>query len=395
MAEFVVEPRLKGFICTTAHPVGCREVVRELVARAKRNSFAGPKSVLVIGASTGYGLASRIAAAFGAGAATCGVSFERPAEGERTASAGWYNTAAVEHFAGEEGLLVRSVNGDAFSAEIKNKTIELLRNDFPPVDLIIYSLASPRRTDPAGVTHRSTLKPIGRPFSGKTVQTDSGVVREVVLEPATEEEIAGTVAVMGGADWLLWMEALRKANVLAEGVRTVAYGYVGPELTWPIYRDGTIGRAKGDLEATVAQIDRLLAAIGGRALISINKAVVTQASAAIPVVPLYISLLFKLMKELHSHEDCMDQMLRLFRERLYCRGPLPEGAVDGSGRIRLDERELDPALQRKISDRWPSVSTDNLLELTDFSGYRSDFLRLFGFGVDGVDYGRAARVDVC
>ncbi|MDR0678799.1 MAG: trans-2-enoyl-CoA reductase family protein [Puniceicoccales bacterium] len=390
----IIEPRLRGFICTTAHPIGCRKIVEEQASRARRCPFRGPTSVLVIGASTGYGLASRVAAAFGAGAATCGVFFERPAEGERTASAGWYNTAAFESLAGEEGLLVRNVNGDAFSTEIKKKTIDVLRSDFPPVDLVIYSLAAPRRTDPAGVTHRSVLKPIGSPFYGKTVQTDSGAVREVALEPATEEEIAGTVAVMGGADWLLWMEALRKADVLAEGAKAIAYGYVGPELTWPIYRFGTIGRAKEDLEATVEKIDRILAPLGGKAYISINKAVVTQASAAIPVVPLYISLLFKLMKEEGSHEDCQDQMIRLFREGLYCDRPLPDGAVDDSGRIRIDGRELKPALQEKVIQLWPTLDTGNLFVLTDFTGYRSDFLRLFGFGVGGIDYDDAVESNV-
>jgi enoyl-[acyl-carrier protein] reductase/trans-2-enoyl-CoA reductase (NAD+) len=349
---------------------------------------------LVIGASTGYGLASRIGAAFGAGAATCGVFFERPAEGERTASAGWYNTAAFGSLAGEEGLLVRNVNGDAFSAEIKKRTIDILRSDFPPVDLVIYSLASPRRTDPAGVTHRSVLKPIGKPFFGKTVQTDSGAVKEVAMEPATEEEIAGTVAVMGGADWLLWMEALREADVLAKGAKSVAYGYVGPELTWPIYRYGTIGRAKEDLEATVEKIDRILAPLCGKANISINKAVVTQASAAIPVVPLYVSLLFKFMKEEGSHEDCQDQMIRLFRERLYPTEPLPDCAVDDVGRIRLDEREMKPVLQEKIRQVWSAIETDNLSTLTDFAGYQFDFLRLFGFGVEGVNYDEAVESDV-
>jgi enoyl-[acyl-carrier protein] reductase/trans-2-enoyl-CoA reductase (NAD+) len=387
MAKFPIEQRLKGFICTTAHPLGCAKNVEEQVAHARRCPFTGPKNVLIIGASTGYGLASRIAAAFGARASTLGVFYERPAEGDRTASAGWYNTAAFESLARKEGLVAHSINGDAFSEEIKNRTIDLIRGHFDPIDLVIYSLASPRRTDPHGVTHRSVLKPIGKPFLGKTVNTDKGTVHDIALEPATEEEIRETVAVMGGEDWQLWMDALAAAGVLAKGVKAVAYSYVGPQLTWPIYRDGTIGRAKADLEEAAKRIGAALSPLGGSAHISYNKAVVTQASAAIPVVPLYISLLFKIMKENGSHEGCIQQMVRLFKDRLYA-----GGKVDLL--LRIDEREMDPAVQSEIARRWLSLSTENLAETTDFAGYRSDFLRLFGFAIPGVDYASAVEADV-
>jgi enoyl-[acyl-carrier protein] reductase/trans-2-enoyl-CoA reductase (NAD+) len=390
MAKIHIEKRLRGFICTTAHPVGCAKNVEAQVARALANKFNGPRSVLVIGASTGYGLASRIAAAFGGGASTMGVFFERPADGDRTASAGWYNTAAFEEMARRHGLLAESVNGDAFSDAIKEKTIGRIIDKFKKVDLVIYSLAAPKRTDRSGATHRSVLKPIGKPFVGKTVSVDHGTVVDVTLDPATQEEIDGTVSVMGGEDWELWIGALASAGALSDGAKTIAYGYIGPELTWPIYRDGTIGRAKAHLERTVERIDAILAPFHGEGRIAINKAVVTQASAAIPVVPLYISILFKLMKARGTHETCIDQMLRLFRDRVYC----GDGEVDGRGRLRIDEFEMDAEVQDEIARIWPMISSENLMQLTDFGGYQSDFLNLFGFDVEGVDYNEAVETDV-
>ncbi|MDR3117692.1 MAG: trans-2-enoyl-CoA reductase family protein [Puniceicoccales bacterium] len=387
MARRVVEPKIRGFICTTAHAAGCAAHVQEQVARVEGKKFpsSGPGTALIIGASTGYGLASRIVATFGAGADSLGVFFERPAQGERTASAGWYNSVALERMARERGRRVWSVNGDAFSDAVKLRSVELLRREFRPVDLVIYSLASPQRTHPrTGQLFRSVLKPVGQGFTSKTLHTDRGVVDTVHLEPASEEEIAATVAVMGGEDWLLWMEALAAAGVLADGVKSVAYGYLGPQLTWPIYRDGTIGLAKKDLERTVDRIDALLRPLQGKAHIAVNKAVVTQASSAIPVVPLYISLLFRAMKERGCHESCGEQMERLFAERLYAKN-LPDGAVDGEGRLRLDGWEMDPAVQVEVLRRWQLVTTENLRELGDPDGYGADFLRLFGFGLPGVD----------
>jgi enoyl-[acyl-carrier protein] reductase/trans-2-enoyl-CoA reductase (NAD+) len=367
--------------------------VEAQIGRARASKFSGPRNALIIGASTGYGLASRIGVAYGAGAGTLGVFYERPADGERTASAGWYNSAAFDLCARRDGLLAENINGDAFSDGTKGKAIALIAEKFKKIDLIIYSLASPRRTDRFGVTHKSALKPIGKPFTGKTISVDRGEVGSVSLEPATEEEIDGTVAVMGGEDWLLWMEALLSAGVLANGARTIAYGYLGPKLTWPIYRDGTIGRAKAHLEETAKKIDGLLKPLDGSARISINKAVVTQASAAIPVVPLYISILFKLMKARGTHEDCLDQMLRLFAGRVYGSN-LPVGAVDVEGRLRIDELEMDGDLQNEIERIWPIVTSENLHRLADFDGYRLDFLNLFGFDVGAVDYGEAVEVAV-
>ena len=393
MAKIYIEKRLRGFICTTAHPIGCAKNVESQIASAAAGNFNGPGNVLVIGASTGYGLASRIAAAFGGGAGTLGVFFERPADGDRTASAGWYNSAAFENLARKSGLLAASVNGDAFSDDIKNKTIAIIREKFKKIDLVIYSLASPRRTDRDGVIHRSVLKPIGKPFIGKTVNIDHGTVHEITIDPATQEEIDGTVAVMGGEDWELWIRALVEAEALANGAKTVAYGYIGPELTWPIYRDGTIGRAKAHLENSVDRINFTLRPLDGEARVAINKAVVTQASAAIPVVPLYISALFKLMKANGSHETCIDQMLRLFRDRLYC-STLANGAMDSCGRLRIDEREMEPGLQGEVAKLWRDISSENLRQLTDFDGYRSDFLKLFGFDVDGIDYDASVEADV-
>ncbi|MDR2030299.1 MAG: trans-2-enoyl-CoA reductase family protein [Puniceicoccales bacterium] len=386
----VVVPKIRGFICTTAHPVGCAAHVDEQIAHVRQRHWtAGARTALVVGASTGYGLASRIVATFGLGADSLGVFLERPAKGDRTASAGWYNSIALERRARELGRQVWSINGDAFSQAVKMDTVALLKARFAPVDVVVYSLAAPQRIHPlTGEVFRSVLKPIGANFSSKTLQTDRNVVCDVALEPATEQEIAATVAVMGGEDWLLWMEALAAAGVLARGVKTVAYSYVGPRLTWPIYRDGTIGMAKKDLDGTVPRIDALLRPLGGKAYVAVNKAVVTQASSAIPVVPLYIALLFKVMKERGTHETCIGQMERLFAEKL------PDGVVDGDGRLRLDGAELDQGVQDEVLRRWQLVTTENLWELADPDGYGKDFLRLFGFGLPGIDPLEAVETDL-
>ncbi|RYD72402.1 MAG: trans-2-enoyl-CoA reductase family protein, partial [Verrucomicrobiaceae bacterium] len=343
-----------------------------------------PPRVLVIGASTGYGLASRIVPAFAGKAATLGVFFEKAGEPDKTASAGWYNSVAFEKAAQAEGIYAKSINGDAFSEEIKQKVIETIKADLGQVDCVIYSLASPRRTNPrTGVTHSSTLKPLGEPFTSKTVNTDKGLVTDITIQPATDEEVADTTAVMGGEDWRLWIEALTAADVLANNATTVAYSYIGPDLTWAIYRNGTIGKAKEDLEATAQRLDSHLDAKGGRAFVSVNKALVTQASSAIPVVPLYISLLYKVMKAKGLHEGCIEQIYRLFAERLY-NGAQPQ--KDEDGRIRIDDWEMREDVQHEVAELWPSVSTENLAELSDIAGYRTEFLKLFGFGLPGVDY---------
>ena len=342
----------------------------------------------MIGSSTGYGLASRIAAAFGSNAATIGVFFERPAESDRTGTAGWYNSAAFEKEAAAAGLYARSFNGDAFSDAMKTEVIEAIKNDLGQVDCVIYSLASPRRSHPkTGEVFKSVLKPIGEVYTNKNLNTGTGEVNQVTIEPANDDDIRQTEAVMGGEDWEMWIDALLEANVLAKGVKTVAYSYIGPVLTWAIYKNGTIGRAKIDLERAQKAIDGKLAALDGKAWVSVNKALVTQASSAIPVVPLYISLLYKLMKADGTHEECIEQMDRLFRERLYNGNPQP----DEEGRIRVDDWEMAKPIQDEIAKRWTEVSSENLTTLGDFSGYQASFLRLFGFGLDGVDY--AADVD--
>ena len=386
----VISPKIRGFICTTAHPVGCAKHIADQIAVVKsRGAIAnGPKKVLVIGSSTGYGLASRIAAAFGSNAATIGVFFERPAESDRTGTAGWYNSAAFEKEAGAAGLYARSFNGDAFSDAMKTEVIEAIKNDLGQVDCVIYSLASPRRSHPkTGEVFKSVLKPIGEVYTNKNLNTGTGEVNQVTIEPANDDDIRQTEAVMGGEDWEMWIDALLEANVLAKGVKTVAYSYIGPVLTWAIYKNGTIGRAKIDLERAQKAIDGKLAALDGKAWVSVNKALVTQASSAIPVVPLYISLLYKLMKADGTHEECIEQMDRLFRERLYNGNPQP----DEEGRIRVDDWEMAKPIQDEIAKRWTEVSSENLTTLGDFSGYQASFLRLFGFGLDGVDY--AADVD--
>ena len=381
----IVAPKIRGFICTTAHPEGCAKHVSEQISvvTSRGPVRGGPKRVLVIGSSTGYGLASRIAAAFGSGAATVGVFFERAAEEGRTATAGWYNSAAFEAEAKAAGLYARSFNGDAFSDAVKAEVIAAIKSDLGQVDAVIYSLASPRRTHPrTAEVFKSVLKPIGGTYTNKNLNTSSGVVNEVTIEAANADEIAQTIAVMGGEDWEMWIDALLAADALAPGAQTVAYSYIGPALTWAIYKNGTIGKAKEDLERAQGAIDARLAALGGKAWVSVNKALVTQASSAIPVVPLYISLLYKIMKEAGTHEDCIEQMDRLFRDRLYPLNPQP----DDAGRIRVDDWEMAPEVQELIARRWDEVSTENLPELADFAGYQSSFLRLFGFGLPGVDY---------
>jgi enoyl-[acyl-carrier protein] reductase/trans-2-enoyl-CoA reductase (NAD+) len=382
----VIKPRIRGFICITAHPTGCAKHVQEQIDYVKKQGPIenAPKSVLIIGASTGYGLASRIVAGFGGQAKTLGVFFEKLPEGGKTATAGYYNTLAYEKFAQAEGLYAKSINGDAFSDQIKAQTIETIKKDMGKVDLVIYSLASPKRVHPtSGTVYSSVLKPIGQTFSAKTLDTDKEVVKDVTIEPANDREISDTVVVMGGEDWQMWMDALKDADCLTEGATTVAYSYIGPEVTWPIYRDGAIGKAKADLEKAAAAITNSLKNKGVKAYVSINKAVVTQASSAIPVVPLYVSLLFKVMKEHNVHEGCIEQIYRLFSQQLY-NGNVP--ALDEAGRIRIDDLEMDPRIQEAVRKLWGEVSTENLKQISDFEGYRKEFLQLFGFGLEGVDY---------
>lgn len=386
----IIEPRMRGFICLTSHPKGCEKNVLNQIDYVKsKGAIDGPKKVLVIGASTGFGLASRITSAFGSDAATIGVFFEKaPAEG-KTASPGYYNSLAFEAAAKEAGLYAKSINGDAFSNEVKAQTIDLIKSDLGQVDLVIYSLASPVRQHPVtGVLHRSVLKPIGDTFTDKTVDFHTGIVSEVTITPCNEEDIANTVEVMGGEDWAMWMDALLKAGVLADGAMTVAYSYIGPKVTEPVYRKGTIGMAKDHLEATAFKITDDLAKIGGKAFVSVNKALVTQASSAIPVIPLYISLLYKIMKAEGTHEGCIEQIQRLFSARLYTNGTIP---VDEKGRIRIDDWEMNPEVQKQVAELWKGATTENLTAIGDLAGYKSDFLNLFGFGIDGVDYAAEAN----
>ena len=382
----IIKPKVRGFVCVTAHPTGCSAHIQQQIdyVKAKGPITQGPKKVLVIGASTGFGLASRITAAFGSGAATLGIFYERPSEEGRPATPGWYNSIAVTKAARAAGLYAGNLNGDAFSDEIKQQAIAMIARDMGPIDLVVYSLASPRRTHPkTGAVHRSVLKPLGSSYTNKTVDTDKGIVSDVTIEPANELEAADTVAVMGGEDWEMWLRALGDAKLLAPGATTVAYSYIGPAHTWPIYKDGTIGRAKIDLERAAKAINALLKPTGGRALISVNKALVSQASSAIPVVPLYISILYKVMKAKGTHETCIEQMQRLFATQLYNGNKLQ---LDGEGRVRVDDWEMRPEIQSAISEIWPKVTTENLAQLTDIAGYRSEFLKMFGFGLSGVDY---------
>lgn len=385
----IVKPRIRGFVCITAHPKGCEAKIRQEIEVAKAaKKPGGPKKVLVLGASTGYGLSTRVAAAFGHDAATLGVFFERPSMNGKPASAGWYNTVGFEKAAQEAGLYAKSINGDAFSNEIKEQTIATIKEDLGQVDLVVYSLASPRRTDPVtGEVYKSVLKPIGESFTNRTLNTDKNEVTEVTIEPAEGDDIAHTVKVMGGEDWELWMKALSDAGVLAPGAKSVAYSYIGPEVTWPIYTNGTIGRAKKDVERAAAAITE---AYDCEAYVAVNKAVVTQASSAIPVVPLYISILFKIMKEKGTHEDCIEQMVRLLNDRLYGE----ELQLDEAGRIRVDDWEMEADVQAAVAEIWPVITSETLNALSDYHGYQKNFLSLFGFGIKGVDYEEDVDVEL-
>lgn len=384
----IIQPKTRGFICITAHPKGCEKNVKDAIDFVKRhrsdnNHF--PKNILVIGASTGYGLASRIALSFGGHANSIGVFFERPSEKGKPASAGWYNSHAFKKFAEADGLIAENINSDAFSSEIKEQAIKIIKEKLGQVDCVIYSLASPRRTDPfSGETFKSVLKPIGESFSGKTVNVDTEEVLEASIKPATPEEIKATEKVMGGEDWELWIQALQNEGVLANGAKTIAYSYIGPEITWPIYTNGTIGAAKDDLMRACSAINFSMQKINGQALVSVNKAVVTQASAAIPVVPLYISVLFKIMKAKNIHEGCIEQMWRLFDKKAYNHSGKYD--VDNEGRIRMDDLELGDDVQSAVKEIWNKVTSENLHGLTDIDGYKKEFLKLFGFGIDGINY---------
>ncbi|WP_338507470.1 enoyl-ACP reductase FabV [Erwinia aphidicola] len=390
----IIKPRIRGFICITAHPAGCKANVKKQIEYVTQQGeiASGPKKVLVIGASTGYGLAARISAAFGCGADTLGVFFERAGEENKTATAGWYNSAAFEEFAEEKGLYAKSINGDAYSDAVKQKTIEMIKQDLGQVDLVVYSLAAPRRTHPTtGEVFNSTLKPIGKPLVTRGLNTDKETITDVSLEPASQEEIEGTVAVMGGEDWQMWIDALMEAGVLADGAKTTAFTYLGEQITHDIYWNGSIGEAKKDLDKRVLSIRDKLAAHGnGDARVSVLKAVVTQASSAIPVMPLYLSLLFKVMKEKGTHEGCIEQVYGLFKDSLYSASPI----LDDTGRLRADYKELQPEVQDEVSALWLTVTDENLNQLTDFVGYKTEFMHLFGFGLDGVDYEADVNPDV-
>jgi enoyl-[acyl-carrier protein] reductase/trans-2-enoyl-CoA reductase (NAD+) len=383
----IIKPKVRGFICTTTHPLGCERNVLEQIETTRANlsdGKAGPRNVLVIGASSGYGLAARITAAFGYGADTLGVFFEKPATETKPGTAGWYNSAAFDKFAKAEGLYSKSINGDAFSHEVRDKAIELIREDMGQIDLVVYSLASPVRKLPdSGELKRSSLKPIGETYTATAIDTNKDTITEASVEPATEQEVADTIEVMGGQDWELWMDALDKAGVLAPGARSVAFSYIGTDITWPIYWHGALGKAKEDLDRAASEIDQRLKATGGSANVAVLKSVVTQASAAIPVMPLYISMVYKVMKQQGVHEGTIDQLNRLFGERLYADG---EPEVDEAGRLRLDDWELRDDIQQACKDLWPQVTSDNLFALTDYAGYKHEFLKLFGFERDDVDY---------
>ena len=392
----IIQPRTRGFICLTAHPDGALQSVKNQIeyVKSKGELKNGPKKVLVIGASTGFGLSSRIEAAFGSNAATIGVFFEKPSSEGKMGTAGWYNSAAFEKEAQAAGLYAKSINGDAFSDDIKKQTIELIKQDLGEIDLVVYSLASPRRTHPkTGVAYASVLKPIGAPFTNKTVDFHTGVVSDISIQPIeNQEDIDNTIAVMGGEDWKFWIEDLKNAGVLADGVKTVAYSYIGPELTFPIYRNGTIGQAKNDLEATVTVLNDLLSDLNGTSYVSVNKALVTQSSSAIPVVPLYISLLYKVMKAKGTHEGTIEQMQRLFADRLYTEnGEVP---LDEKGRIRIDDWEMADDVQAEVAKLWNNVTSENLAEISDIVGYRKDFFNLFGFEIDSIDYEKDANENV-
>ena len=385
----IVEPKVREFICTTAHPEGCKENVKRQIAYVKeKGQVCGPKKVLVIGASTGYGLASRITAAFACQAATIGIMFEKPSNGKRTATPGWYNTAAFEALAKEEGLYAKSINGDAFSAEVKQQAIEMIKEDLGQVDMVIYSLAAPRRTTADNKTWSSTLKTTTGAFTEKSLDLRNNTIVTKTVESANDEELEGTIKVMGGEDWMDWMDALTNAGVLAENAVTVAYSYIGPELTYPIYTEGTIGQAKKHLTETAGRIREKHPGI--LSYISVNKALVTQASAAIPIVPLYFAILYKVMKEQGTHEGCIEQISRLFHDKLFA-GEIP---TDEQGRIRMDDWELAPQVQGAVMDCWKEVDTENVETLSDIEGYWEDFYHMFGFHFDNVDYSKDVDIQV-
>lgn len=393
MSEMVIAPRIRGFICTTAHPAGCANNIADQIAVAKAGRTEVPRRyrVLVVGSSTGYGLASRIAATWLYDADTVGVFYERASEDGKTATPGFYNTAAFHRQALAAGRISINFNGDAFSTEIKTAAISAIKEKLGQVDVVIYSLASPRRTDPVtGVVYKSALKPIAETYTGKTIDLNKEVITEVVMEPATEEDIDGTIGVMGGDDLRLWVEALAAADALAPGVRVVPFSYIGPTLTWPMYRSGTIGKAKEHLESTTRQLDEALRAThGGMAHVSINKAVITQASSAIPVVPLYISLLYRIMRERGLHEDPIHQMVRLFTQHI---GPGRLPLLDAEQRIRLDDREMEASIQAEIHALWGTVTTDNFRDLSDYDAFKRGFRQLFGFEVDGITYEQPVEI---
>ena len=381
----IVKPKIRGFICTNAHPVGCAASVQLQIDYVKAQGALsdGPKNVLVLGCSTGYGLASRITSAFGAGANNLGVCFEKPPTERKTGTAGWYNTASFHSKASAEGLYAKTINGDAFSKEIKQQVIDTLKADIGKVDLVIYSLASPRRTDPeTGEVYKSTLKPVGQSYKTKTYDTDKNLIHEIALDPANEDEIQQTIKVMGGEDWELWLDALGEADLLADHCKTTAYTYVGKELTWPIYGQATIGKAKEDLDRAAASIVKTKADKKVQAYVSSLKALVTQASSAIPVMPLYISLIYKVMKEEGTHQGCIEQIYDLFTDKLTQAQP----EVDALGRLYMNTKETNDATQAKIKALWDQVTQENFHELSDYAGYHHEFLRLFGFDLSGVDY---------
>lgn len=387
----IVKPKTRGFICTTAHPVGCARHVADQIAYVKsKGTMTGCKNVLIVGCSTGFGLASRVAAAFGCGAKTIGVSYDHPASGKRTGTPGWYNNAAFETYAHGDGLYAKTLIGDAFSQDMKEKAAQMIQKDLGKIDLLIYSVAAPRRTDAQGIAYSSVLKPVGEAFESRSIDLSTNEIKEVSIEPANDEEVAATVKVMGGEDWQLWIDLLQKEGLLADNFTTVAYSYIGPEVTHAIYKNGSIGQAKKDLLETASRMTEQLAPLRGRAVISVNKALVTQASAAIPVVPLYISILFHVMKEQGTHEGCIEQMDRLLRKKLFA-SPAP---LDEEKRIRMDDWEMDPQVQNAVDRLWDKVNDENLKQYADLDGYWKDFYQLFGFEIDGVDYDADVDVDV-
>ena len=388
----IIKPRVRGFMCVTSHPSGCEQNVLNQIDYIKSQApILAPKRVLVIGSSTGYGLSARITAAFGAGASTLGVFFEKPGSDRKPGTAGWYNSAAFHKQAENDGLYAKSINGDAFSDAVKQRVIETIAKDLGQIDLVIYSLAAPRRQHPkTGEIFNSTLKPVGKSITMRGINTDKEVIQEFSLEAASDQEISDTVSVMGGEDWQMWMDALSDADVLAPGAKTTAFTYIGEKMTWDLYWDGTIGQAKKDLDNKVLSIREKLALSAGDARVSVLKAVVTQSSSAIPIMPLYLSMLFKEMKIDGSHEGCIEQLYRLFTEGLYSDNP----RLDGEGRLRMDEREMRADVQAKVAESWAKISTENLNQLTDFSGYKQEFLSLFGFGVAGVDYDQEVDSEV-